>query len=373
MTIEFRKEALKKLSSPDDLDRLMPVTDRKGWIALLSASVFILAVLIWGIYGKIETTAEGQGITMNTGSVQSIAARSTGIVTDFSVKDGQAIQEGEILAIIEQPELKQEFLSAFSAYEFLSSHQSEKRSFLKKRIAVLEEKLQKLQRLRLGRRAGNEAETSIEQSLVEQKNKLYTLDNDLAGAARKLEISRENYKWRSAVISPFTGMVTEVKATNGQEVSPGFELLQAEPFNNNSPQDIKLDLYVSSGNAKKISKGMEVYVALSTVKPEEYGYVVGKVRYVSEYPVSEQSIAADIRNEGLARNFVSGNPPYKVAVRLLRDPSSKSGFRWSSGRDPKTTITSGILCKGKIVIEDQAPIALVIPSLKKFMAGETGS
>jgi HlyD family secretion protein len=372
MTIEFRKEALKKLSSPDDLDRLMPVTDRKGWIALLSAAVFIISVIIWGFQGKIYTTVDGQGITMSVGNVQSIAARSTGIVTGFTVKDGQTIQEGEILAIIEQPDLKQDFLAAFSAYEFLSSHQAEKRLFLKNRIAVLEEKLQKLHRQNHGTMPGKNRITSTDQSMMELKNKLYTLDNDLADAERNLEKARENYKWRSAVIAPFTGMVTEVKAANGQDVSPGFELLQIEPFSKESLQDIKLDLYVTSGNAKKIRKGMEVYIALSTVKPEEYGYIIGKVRYISEYPVSVQAIAADIRNEGLARNFASGSPPYKVTVRLIRDPANMSGFRWTSGRAPQAVVTSGILCRGKIVVEELSPIELVIPSLKKFLLGDTG-
>lgn len=371
MSIEFRKEALRKLSSPDDLDRLMPVTDRNGWIALLSTAVFTIAVLIWGFQGRIHTTVEGQGITMSAGSVRSIAARSSGIVTDFTVKNGQAVQEGEILAIIEQPELKQEFLSAFSAYQFLSSHQTEKRTFLENQITVLEEKLQKLRRKRLEKKALNQSEASAGQSLMELKNKLYNLDNDLAVAERNLEKSRENYRWRSAVIAPFTGMVTEVKASNGQEVTTGFELLQAEPFNNLNRQEIKLDLYVSSGNAKKICKGMEVYIALSTVKPEEYGYVIGKVHYVSEYPVSEQSIAADISNKGLARSFASGSPPYKVTIRLDRDPSNMSGFRWTSGRAPQTAITSGILCRGKIVVEELSPIELVIPSLKKFLLGDS--
>lgn len=371
MTIEFRKEALRKLSSPDDLDRLMPVTDRKGWIALLSAALFIVAVLFWGFQGKIYTTVDGQGITMSTETIQSVAARSTGIVTGLTVRDGQTVQEGEILAIIEQPELKQEFLSAFSTYEHLFSHQAEKRYFLKNQIAQLEKKVQKTRHQSGG--SIPEKSLTLEQALMELKNKLYVLDKELADAERNLDKSRENYKWRSAVIAPFTGRVTEIKTTNGQEVSPGFELLQAEPFNSRLHQDIRLDLYVSSGNAKRIRKGMEVYVSPSTVKPEEYGYIVGKVFYVSEYPVSEQSIAADIRNEGLARNFASGTPPYKVAIRLIRDPANRSGFRWTSGRDPKTTITSGILCRGKIIVEEQSPAELVIPSLKKMVLGDTDS
>ncbi|NTW83137.1 MAG: NHLP bacteriocin system secretion protein [Chlorobiaceae bacterium] len=367
MAIEFRKEALKKLSSPDDLDRLIPVTDRRGWIALLSAAIFILAMTAWVIWGKIDTTVEGQGITMGAETVQSISSRSAGTVTDFNLKDGQTVQEGEILAIIEQPELKHEFLSAFSAYEFQLSHQAEKRSFLKRQIALLELKAARVDEQPGKPTMNKRTRASTEQSVMELKNSLYKLDNDLADAERNLEKSRENYKWRSTVISPVTGMVTEIKVTNGQPVSPGIELLQVEPFINNKSGDIKLDLYIASGNAKKIRKGMEAYIAPSIVKPEEYGYIVGKVLYISEYPVSVQSIAAEIRNEELARKFVLSSPPYKVTVKLLRDRSNSSGFRWTSGRDPRTTISSGILCSGKIVVEEQSPIELIIPMMKNIL------
>lgn len=367
MAIEFRKEALKKLSSPDDLDHLVPVTDRLEWIALLSSAVFIIAAVAWGIWGKIDTTLEGEGITMGAGTIQSIASRSAGTVTDLSLRDGQTVQEGEILAIIEQPELKHEFLSAFSAYEFQLAMQAEKRSFLKRKIALLEQKTAEGRHIHHESMMKKGSMASAEQSVMELKNSLYKLDNDLADAERNLEKTRENYKWRSAIIAPFTGMVTEIKVANGQQVAPGTELLQLEPFKNDKLRDINLDLYITSGNAKKIRKGMEALIALSTVKPEEFGYVVGKVLYISEYPVSGQSIAAEIKNEELARTFAHSGPPYKVTVKLIRDPSNPSGFRWTSGRDPGTAISSGILCTGKIVIEEHSPIELIIPMMKNIL------
>ena len=33
----FRKVSLDRLSSPEKLDQLLPVTDRKGWLALLAS------------------------------------------------------------------------------------------------------------------------------------------------------------------------------------------------------------------------------------------------------------------------------------------------------------------------------------------------
>lgn len=60
----FRKAALERLSSPEELDQLMQVTNPKGWLALLGLAGLILAALIWGILGHIPTIAQGQGVLL---------------------------------------------------------------------------------------------------------------------------------------------------------------------------------------------------------------------------------------------------------------------------------------------------------------------
>ena len=105
MALEFRKEALKKLKSPDDLDRLMPVTDSRGWIALLAGGVLIAAVIIWGFFGKIPVTIPGEGVTMVTGSIDALFLRTNGVLRQFTVKGGDVVQKGQLIAVVEQPEL----------------------------------------------------------------------------------------------------------------------------------------------------------------------------------------------------------------------------------------------------------------------------
>ena len=117
---------------------------------------------------------------------------------------------------------------------------------------------------------------------------------------------------------------------------------------------------------------MEVFIALATVKPEQYGYVIGKVYYVSEYPKSLQAIASDLKNDLLAQTFSRSSSPYKVKIKLLRDSSTYSGYRWTSGKGPRISITSGILCSGQIIVEQQRPMELVIPMLKKYVIGIAG-
>ncbi|NTW52734.1 MAG: NHLP bacteriocin system secretion protein [Chlorobiaceae bacterium] len=368
MAIEFRKDAINKLNSADDLDRLMPVTDRRGWIALAAAGVFIASAIAWGLLGRIYTSVDGRGMTMASGTIRNITSRTGGVISGFDFKGGEPVQKGQVLAIVEQPELRQLFFEAFSKYDFLASHEAEKRSFLKQQIALKEEKISK------SRRTQGRVETTLlnaaGREVMELKNSLYSLDENLSSAQRQLDKAREDYKWRSAVIAPFSGIVTEVQANNGEQVAPGQQLMQIEPYGDNINEELRLDLYVSSGNAKKIRNGMDVYIAPAIIKPEEYGYLIGRVYSVSEYPVSVEAIAAEIRNQQMANSFASASPPYKVKVVLLKDAASYSGYRWTSGNGPRVKITSGILCAGKIVIDQQRPVDLVVPVLKKYLLGQ---
>ncbi len=48
----FREVALERLSSPDELDRLLKVTDSKAWIAQLATFGLIIVALVWGYIGQ---------------------------------------------------------------------------------------------------------------------------------------------------------------------------------------------------------------------------------------------------------------------------------------------------------------------------------
>ena len=52
----FREVALERLSSPDELDRLLRVTDTKAWIALIAVFGLIAVALVWGYQGRLPST-----------------------------------------------------------------------------------------------------------------------------------------------------------------------------------------------------------------------------------------------------------------------------------------------------------------------------
>jgi HlyD family secretion protein len=60
-------------------------------------------------------------------------------------------------------------------------------------------------------------------------------------------------------------------------------------------------------------------------------------------------------------------PLIQVDVDLIRDPSTPTGYRWSSSHGPNLKISSGTLAAGDIVVKSDRPISLVIPTLRESL------
>ena len=111
---------------------------------------------------------------------------------------------------------------------------------------------------------------------------------------------------------------------------------------------------------------MEVRVEPNTVKREEYGAIVGKVATVSDFPVTPQGMLADLHNDALVKRFSQDGAPYAAKVTLERDPSTVSGYRWTSGKGPPIPLSSGTLTRAEVTTREQPPINLVIPLMKRL-------
>src|ERR1700722_1326576 len=108
----FRKVALDRLSSPEQLDRVITITSPIGWAALGAIAVLSLAIIAWGILGIVPTRVEGAGILVSRGGqVFDAMAPVTGIVASVSAI-GTEVKKGDIVATLEDRQLDQDLRHA---------------------------------------------------------------------------------------------------------------------------------------------------------------------------------------------------------------------------------------------------------------------
>jgi HlyD family secretion protein len=165
--------------------------------------------------------------------------------------------------------------------------------------------------------------------------------------------------------------VVEVLKSYGDLVGEGEALVRVEP---DTTQDLgqrycggdtHMILYVPSRDAGKLSQGQDVHVSPLDVKKEEYGYIMGRVAYISRYPASPEDMKEKLKNEVLVKSFASESAVYEARVCLQADPANRfNGFKWSSSGPPKR-VEAGASCRAEVVVDHRKPISYVIPIVKR--------
>lgn len=102
----FRKQALDRVASPEELDRAVRITRPGTWIALAGLLVVVAAVVLWAIFATITTTVSGLGFVLPEGGLIEAAAPRSGIVQRIDIKPGQRVHAGSSLASLEAPDGK---------------------------------------------------------------------------------------------------------------------------------------------------------------------------------------------------------------------------------------------------------------------------
>ena len=154
--------------------------------------------------------------------------------------------------------------------------------------------------------------------------------------------------------------------TKGAVLQPGTLMFKVSSQNTLRTDNLRGVIYLPSKDGKKVKEDMEALVVPATVKPQEFGYIKGVVTYVSEFPSTQQGMMNVLKNEQLVREMLAMGAPFEVHVQFELDPSTPSGYAWTSQNGPPIEIYPGTPCSGRITVMNQSPISLVIPALKKF-------
>jgi hypothetical protein len=122
--------------------------------------------------------------------------------------------------------------------------------------------------------------------------------------------------------------------------------------------------YVPATVAKTVQAGEPAEIVLTALRVEDYGFLRGRVVSISEYPATDEELMATLRNETLAHTLAAGEPVHEVRVEMEKDPSTPSGFQWSTPRGAAFRITPGSLCRVNIITREERPLRLLVPFAK---------
>jgi HlyD family secretion protein len=411
---KFRKIALDRLSSADELDRVLRVTSMRSWILLTALCAVMGTALVWSAVSVVPQKVAGSGILLKSGGLLSIVAPVAGRVADISLGAGDSVKEGQVVARIAQPEVVEKLQDARirlsnlqEAHRLLVTSGNEQ---LKVNIQALEQQVANLkaaipdeetrakyfsekvvsqqqlvnegrlvrqtlvntihdrdnsyEQIRIRRaqltelelkrmQARSELDLGVQKSLFAVRE----AQNDVAQLERALSSGAE-------VRSTYTGRIVEASIEQGEVVNRGDPLFTLD-LTGRTVAALEALVYVPAKDGKRITPGMAVQIAPTTVQPEEYGYLLGKVTYVSDLPVTARGIMRVLKNDVLVKALTGGTPPQEVHVDLLPDARTDSGYAWSSPRGPAMKIQSGTLCDAAIVVDTRRPIEMVVPFLRK--------
>jgi HlyD family secretion protein len=410
----FRDDVLDRLSSPEQLDTRLVVVKHYGWLALMVSLSLLSLIIVWSFVGSLSTKVTGDGIILGKGgSLAVIPAPKSGKLLQLMVSVGDEVTAGQILANIEQPEVRQQLVELkrkrrelyfkwrssmenYSKVEFRLGLVLEfKKSSLQQNISVAEDKLVVLAEM-LKSRQGllkqgyvtpsrveeirdqifgtrdsiNTAKTSLRNLDLELLNtrsskisEISAIDSQILEVESQIESVKVALLAGSEVTSGSDGRIVGLLAVEGDKMQEGRPLLTMEV----GGVLLQALIYVPATEGKLIEKGMMVQLSPSTHKKEEYGYLKGQVASVSLVPTSTTEMMKDLGDQRLADQFSEKSSPLLVRVDFDLDTSTVSGLAWSSAKGSDIDVSLGTLSNASVIIRKQKPIELVVPTIRKWV------
>ncbi|NGX43170.1 MAG: hypothetical protein K940chlam7_01461 [Chlamydiae bacterium] len=379
MKDEIRR-SIRRLSSPEQIDQMLNLAQPIPWYPIVCVFILIIATLVWSFVGRIPTEVTGRGISLSPKGVFSIQSNTNGTVTDIRIAERDVLKAGDYIATIYNPKQKA-ILTEIESTLF-------KIVQLEKELVMLEERLVSRQSLY---EEGLVAKTVVEDTqsnvyvkqiaIEDSKAKIENLLSELeetSSAGHEEAFDKEEVletlksgqdlqkleDQLSKVYAPADGTVLEVLVDEGDLVDKKRNLVWMEYPKGTEEKEL-FYTYLPVQFGSKVLPDMPVRIEPAIVNPREYGSILGTVKEVSPYTVSEEEMLATLRNRQLVNYMMEGSPAVvEVIVKPEVDETTASGYAWTSKDGPPFRIPTGTVCEVKITVEEQPPISYLIPLWK---------
>lgn len=413
----FRDAALGTGSTGARPNQTLVLAGSGARLATATAVAVALAGIVAAVLIKVPITLDGRGLLLESGGVGAITADTVGRVLRLNVTEGDRVKTGDVIAEIAQQELAsqtEDARAALTAAEqervrglqtmdstraALRAHDAVRRTAGMRLIAIEMENLARLQK----RQAANEklaregflSTSSVldgEQEIIASKRRLdelrqpmetaeverrtraaedaqrrLDLDLRVQDAQRKLADLEQTLKRAQQVLSPREGVIAGLRVAIGDVVERQTEIATVvRPDEDGRPRPLLAYSFIPAELGAQIRAGMPARVVPTTVKPEEYGYIVARVQAVSTLPVGMEEMMRLLRNRVLVETLVRQGATVQATLELERAPTA-SGYRWSSSQGPKMTFTHGTELQARVEVRHERLATIALPWLKQVL------
>ncbi|HEX6609294.1 MAG TPA: NHLP bacteriocin system secretion protein [Hyphomicrobiaceae bacterium] len=416
--IVFRSEALRRLRSSDQLTERIVLIPPAMRMMVASLTVIIAAGLIWGMFGSVPTRVVGHGVLLADGraahSVQPIVA---GPIIELLVKRGDTVDVDTDVARVQQVALQTQFESLETRLavlrtdleQFKKANELELRQIdimLQRQKAVAEEQITAgqvrakglhdiltadeslfnrgiISRLELAQARADHDRTLLDIANARARSiEIEELADTKRGNLAELERQKQEHidalqaeasrlkvevSLGSLVKAPVAGRIEEIRVGQGDVVAPGTIIATIGRV---VPEAFEVLAVFDNNMAKRIAPGMDVHVHPASVRKEEHGAMRARVLSISELGISKAELNAILRNPQLTDVLMGTSSPLLAKVEVFLDRQTPSGFAWWGGRGPPYSVTRGTRVTVDVIVERQAPIALVIPAMRHLLGLE---
>jgi HlyD family secretion protein len=150
------------------------------------------------------------------------------------------------------------------------------------------------------------------------------------------------------VTSPTTGRVTRVYKQQGDPVSMGELLVDVEVAS--KEQAMEIVAFVPASYGQRVKEADPVQVTVAGIRREDAGFLKGVVTFVSPALVPAERVAAitkETKQEGAS---------YELKIAPVLDPSTISGYAWSTGKGPPQTFSGAVPVTIDVEVGSRTPM-----------------
>ena len=241
---------------------------------------FMFIAGLWMYFGKVDVVVTARGKVIPDGEEKIVQSLEKGIVSSISVKEGDYVKEGQIVAVItpaeHEPELELNNLRQEEA------KLAEQMASARTRYNIARDKQSRLSTVR-----DIIPKARYDEAVTETSNAYHEINSIGASltAVRNKRIQLE--KLRQELKSPVEGYVNKIMVhTIGGVVTP------AEPIMTIVSKDapLKIKAQVMNQDVGFVAEGMDVSVKVDTFNFQKYGILKGRETVLSPNSIDDEKL-----------------------------------------------------------------------------------